>query len=135
MRKIDKKLNLQKANLLAENRYLESKGYGMQGFAPQEESMGMPQEGYMEEMGMPQEGYMEEMAVKKPSAQANNMIKMISTFTDTTPEMGDGDIKFKNQNGETVFLVSSQNGVISLLPPDEINRIFKDKLNQILAFL
>jgi hypothetical protein len=124
MRKIDKKLNLQKANLLAENRYLESKGFGMEGFAPQEESMGMPEESYMEEM-----------AVKKPSAQANNMIKMISTFTNTTPEMGDGDVKFTNENGETVFLVSSQNGVVSLLPPDEINRIFKEKLNQLLAFL
>lgn len=124
MRKIDKKLNLQKVNLLSEHRYLESKGFGMEGFAPQEESMGMPEESYMEEM-----------AVKKPSAQANNMIKMISTFTNTTPEMGDGDVKFTNENGETVFLVSSQNGVVSLLPPDEINRIFKEKLNQLLAFL
>ena len=135
MRKIDKKLNFKKANLLAEYRYLESKGFGIEGFAPQEESMGIPQEGYMEEMGIPQEGYMEEMAVKKTSAQANNMVKMISTFTNTTPEMGDGDIKFTNENGETVFLVSSKNGVISLLPPDEINRIFKEKLNQLLAFL
>ena len=126
MRKIDKKLNLQKVNLLSEHRYLESKGFGMEGFAPQEESM---------DMSLPEEGYMEEMAVKKPSAQANNMIKMISTFTNTTPEMGEGDVKFTNENGETVFLVSSQNGVVSLLPPDEINRIFKEKLNQLLAFL
>lgn len=130
MRKIDKKLNLQKVNLLSENRYLESKGYGIQGFAPQEESMGMPQEGYMEEM-----------AVKKTSAQANNMIKMISTFTNTTPQMGtsetDGgtEIKFTNENNETVFLVSSENGVVSLLPPDEINRMFKEKLNQLLSIL
>jgi hypothetical protein len=63
------------------------------------------------------------------------MIKMISTFTNTTPEIGEGDIKFTNENGETVFLVSSQNGVISLLPPDEINRIFKEKLNQLLSVL
>ena len=130
MRKIDKKLNLQKVNLLSENRYLESKGYGIQGFAPQEESMGIPQEGYMEEM-----------AVKKTSAQANNMIKMISTFTNTTPQMGtsetDGgtEIKFTNENNETVFLVSSENGVVSLLPPDEINRMFKEKLNQLLSIL
>lgn len=124
MRKIDKKLNLQKVNLLSEHRYLESKGFGMEGFAPQEKSMGIPEESYMEEM-----------AVKKPSPQANNMIKMISTFTNTTPEMGEGDVKFTNENGETVFLVSSQNGVVSLLPPDEINRIFKEKLNQLLAFL
>lgn len=124
MRKIDKKLNLQKANLLAENRYLESKGFGMQGFTPQEESMGMPQESYMEEM-----------AVKKTSPQANNMIKMISTFTNTTPEIGDNDVKFTNENGETVFLVSPQNGVVSLLPPDEVNRMFKEKLNQLLSIL
>ncbi len=124
MRKIDKKLNLQKVNLLAEHRYLESKGYGMEGFAPQEESMGMPEEGYMEEM-----------AAKKPSPQANNMIKMISTFTNTTPEIGDNDVKFTNENGETVFLVSPQNGVVSLLPPDEVNRMFKEKLNQLLSIL
>jgi hypothetical protein len=123
MRKIDKKLNLKKVNLLAENRYLESKGFGMEGFEPQES------------MAMPEEGYMEEMAVKKPSAQANNMIKMISTFTNTTPEMADGDVKFINQNGETVFFVSPENGVVSLLPPDEIHRMFKEKLNQLMSIL
>ena len=129
MRKIDKKLNLQKANMLAEHRYLESKGFGMEGFAPQES------------MAMPQEGYMEEMAVKKTSAMANNMIKMISTFTNTTPQVGtseaDGgtEIKFTNENGETVFLVSSENGVVSLLPPDEVNRMFKEKLNELLSAL
>ena len=130
MRKIDKKLNLQKVNLLSEHRYLESKGFGMEGFAPQEESMGMPEESYMEEM-----------AVKKTSPQANNMIKMISTFTNTTPQIGtseaDGgtEIKFTNENNETVFMVSSENGVVSLLPPDEVNRMFKEKLNQLLSIL
>lgn len=122
MRKIDKKINLQKTNLLIEHRYLESKGFGMEEFAPQESIS-------------PEEGYVDEMAVKKPSSEANNMIKMISTFTNTSPEFVEGDVQFKNESGETLFLVSQRNGVVSLLPPDEINRIFKEKLNQLLSVL
>ncbi len=124
MRKIEKKLNLQKTNLLIEHRYLESKGFGMETFAP-------------EESISPEEDYMDEMAVKKstPSPEANNMIKMISTFTNTSPEFVEGDVQFKNESGETLFLVSQRNGVVSLLPPDEINRIFKEKLNQLLSVL
>lgn len=129
MRKIDKKLNFQKVNMLAEQRYLESKGIIKEGMYEEgmyEENIG--ECGYDEPMM--EDGMLDEFAKNNP---VNPIASEIADFTDTIPEVNeDGSIRFMTENGKLAFFVSPTNGTIIMLTPDEMKSIFARRLNDLL---
>ena len=128
MRKIDRKLNLQKVNMLAENRYLQSKGIIKEGMYEE----GMYEEG-MGEANMDECGTMYEDDMMNEGKGMSPAVHELADFTDTIPEVNpDGSIRFTTQNGKLAFFVSPNQGTIIMLTQDEMKALFAKKLNELI---